>query len=300
MSKIRVSEMFASMQGEGRFTGKPSLWIRLFGCNLQCNGFGQKDPTDPSTYDLPYRTIDLSNIKTMSDLPVFDKGCDSGYSWSPRFRNLAQLLSADEIVDRLIDLGKSGLGVDLINDRWLHPVSNVISQLCFTGGEPMMQQRAMYEIIMALGYRNLSPPMVTIETNATQVLDDRYDFQSDFQSAIGHLHMSCSPKLFSTSGECGAINPTVIESYVNYSDSGVLKFVVDGTQRTWDELDNVMLSLNPIIRNHSWDVWIMPVNSTIETQTPQHIGAIASEALKRGYAVSVRVHVHAFGNCIGT
>jgi 7-carboxy-7-deazaguanine synthase len=37
MSKVRVSEIFSSFQGEGRFTGKPSLWVRLFACNLKCD-----------------------------------------------------------------------------------------------------------------------------------------------------------------------------------------------------------------------------------------------------------------------
>ena len=40
---LKYSETFYSAQGEGKYVGIP-LWMRL--CNLQCNGFGQKDPTD--------------------------------------------------------------------------------------------------------------------------------------------------------------------------------------------------------------------------------------------------------------
>jgi organic radical activating enzyme len=39
-----VSEIFKSIQGEGHYTGVPTIWIRSFGCNLECNGFGQVDP----------------------------------------------------------------------------------------------------------------------------------------------------------------------------------------------------------------------------------------------------------------
>ena len=46
------SEIFHSIQGEGYYTGYPTLWLRLWACNLQCHGFGQKDPTDESTYIL--------------------------------------------------------------------------------------------------------------------------------------------------------------------------------------------------------------------------------------------------------
>ena len=46
------SEIFYSPQGEGHYTGYPTVWLRTFLCNLQCDGFGQDDPTDESTYDL--------------------------------------------------------------------------------------------------------------------------------------------------------------------------------------------------------------------------------------------------------
>lgn len=33
---MRINEIFYSLQGEGFYTGTPSLFIRLSGCNLQC------------------------------------------------------------------------------------------------------------------------------------------------------------------------------------------------------------------------------------------------------------------------
>ena len=38
--KLRYSEAFYSVQGEGKFVGVPSVFLRTFGCNFRCMNFG--------------------------------------------------------------------------------------------------------------------------------------------------------------------------------------------------------------------------------------------------------------------
>jgi|TARA_R110002153_G_scaffold181638_1_gene334941 organic radical activating enzyme len=40
MKKIAISEVFYSIQGEGKTVGIPSVFVRLGGCNLMCGGMG--------------------------------------------------------------------------------------------------------------------------------------------------------------------------------------------------------------------------------------------------------------------
>lgn len=42
--RLIVSECFYSIQGEGKYIGRPAVFLRLAGCNLRCPGFSYKDP----------------------------------------------------------------------------------------------------------------------------------------------------------------------------------------------------------------------------------------------------------------
>lgn len=152
MNKYAYSEIFYPIQGEGFYCGVPTAWLRFFLCNLQCNGFGQKDPTNESTYVLPYKDFDPQSVNRIEDLPVWQYGCDSSYSWSSKFKHLQYKKTAAAICDQIQQ--------EMTNEwnptgTFHHPLSHVEQHMCFTGGEPLMKhaQKATVDIIDEFKHR---------------------------------------------------------------------------------------------------------------------------------------------------
>lgn len=296
--QFRYSEIFGrTIQGEGHYTGYPTTWIRFFGCNLECNGFGQDDPTDPSTFDLPYERIDISDITDVFDLPVFDKGCDSSYTWSKRYRHLASLKTASEICDELEEQNKNPTNPE---GKFLHPQSGQHIHMCFTGGEPIMSQHAILAIMQELDNRDNTPQYVTIETNGTKVVKPALANYIQNEWTGTEWFWSVSPKLFNTSGEKDAVCPDIVKQYLELdptgSANGQLKFVVNGTDDSWKEVEEAIQQFRDV--GCDWDVWIMPVGATSEGQ--ENIQAVVCEqTFDRGYNFAARVHAWVFDNVIG-
>jgi 7-carboxy-7-deazaguanine synthase len=289
--KYRYSEIFGeTIQGEGQYTGRPTAWLRVWGCNFECAGFGQDTPEDPSTYDLDYLNIDPSQYKSMEALPVFHRGCDSSYSWAKKFSHLAHQSTAAEICDKIEAVLPAG--------KFLHPTSKQWTHMAYTGGEPMMSQTALVDVMQNFSERQNTPKFVTIETNGTQKA--RPAFEETFTNhanAGGELFWSVSPKLY-LSGEmwANAIKPEVLAQYKSISDHGQLKYVSNGTDRSWDEVARATDAFREA--GIDWDVWIMPVGADREMQE-SHQAKITEMAVARGYSVAARVHTWIFGNVIG-
>ena len=294
--KYYYSEIFHSIQGEGHYTGTPTAWIRFFLCNLQCNGFGQKDPTDPSTYELPFQDFDVDSVKRVEDLPVWEKGCDSSYTWAKKFKKLMGYETPTVLADKIVDILKTDTNQ---NGLFLHPNSRQHQHLCFTGGEPLMVtgQAASMGIYKSLEKRANLPSSMTFETNGTQKLTE--PFKKWIKDIPEEIFFSVSPKLFTVSGEKTekAIKPGNVKEYAECSNRGQLKFVVGASRREWEELENTVRKFREA--GIDWPVWIMPTGAREEEQTTT-AGKVAEEAFKRGYNVSARVHVYLFGNAIGT
>ena len=294
--KYYYSEIFHSIQGEGHYTGVPTAWIRFFLCNLQCNGFGQIDPTNPDTYDLPFEDFDVTTVKKVEDLPVWEKGCDSSYTWAKKFKGLMGHETPSVLAGKLIDILRNENNPEGL---FLHPVTKQRQHLCFTGGEPLMAsgQFATVGIYEELERQGNLPSSMTFETNGTQKV--REPFAEWIKRIKEEVFFSCSPKLFTVSGEKSdkAIKPEIVAEYYKLSKAGQLKFVVGPKQREWDEMEEAVEKFRSA--GVEWPIWIMPTGAR-EQEQHASAGDVAQKAFQRGYNVAARVHVYLFGNKIGT
>ena len=282
MNHLKISELFYSIQGEGRYMGVPSVFLRTYGCNFTCGGFGMPKGEMSSERDvIAIKAEDYTDYKS---LPLVSTGCDSYASWDPRFKHLSPVLSTVSIVDSIMDI--------LPHKRWMD------EHLVITGGEPLLGwQRAYPELLSNEKMRGLKE--ITFETNGTQELNQDliiYLQQWKINREKNALTFSVSPKL-SISGEKweDAICPSVIRQYETVGFV-YLKFVI-ATKEDALEADKAVKEF----RNAGFrgPVYFMPCGG-VESLYNLNAKNVAIEAMNRGYRYSDRLQVPLFKNLWGT
>jgi 7-carboxy-7-deazaguanine synthase len=281
--KIKVSEIFYSAQGEGRFVGVPSVFLRTFGCNFTCGGFGmsrgevstERDDVDPKKYS------------KFEDLPLVSTGCDSYASWDPRFKRFSPSLETGEVVDRMLALTPNG--------AWQQTNGNRV-HLVITGGEPLLGWQRVYpEILKHDCMADLRD--LTFETNGTQALTPQFeDYLMQWQmpdlTGPREITFSVSAKL-PVSGEKweDAIRPQVVVDYERIGHT-YLKFVVERVE----DFDHVGRAVSEYREaGFQGSVYVMPVGGVVAVYDGNRIN-VADEAIKRGYYYSPRIHIDIWGN----
>ena len=291
MGKLRYSEVFYSVQGEGRFVGVPSVFLRVFGCNFECAGFGQERGNLLATDKMPYYTDPRADknhpqaYKSIEELPVTPIGCDSSASWAMKYKHLQLTETIEEVQQRIIDLlpnGKYGEKEDI--------------HLVITGGEPLLGWQRVWPELLELG-KQLGLKNVTFETNTTQPLHKDFEDYLRKQTKF-KVTWSCSPKL-SVSGEPWetAIKPDIARSYFDIPNSdGYFKFVVADSTDV-DEVGKAVKEYSDVGINVP--VYCMPLGGRSEMYNLNTQG-VARLAMERGWRYTPRLQVDIFGNKWGT
>jgi len=284
MSKIKIAELFYSIQGEGRYMGVPSVFLRTFGCNFKCAGFGMpRGELSMEAAGIAATHSLVTPFQKYEDLPLVSTGCDSYASWMPEFKDLSPMLTSEAIADRIMEI--------LPQDHWKD------EHLVITGGEPLLGwQRAYPDLINNPKMRDLKE--ITFETNGTQKLTPEFkSYLAKWNSEVGkELTFSVSAKL-PASGEKWeeAILPEVVCEYEQVG-TAYLKFVVATEDDILDAERAVTEFKSAGFKGH---VYLMPVGG-VESVYTLNAKNVALSAMKRGWRYSDRLQVPLFKNEWGT
>jgi len=284
MSKIKIAELFYSIQGEGRYMGVPSVFLRTFGCNFKCAGFGMpRGEMSHEATDIAATHKMIEAFQKYEDLPLVSTGCDSYASWHPDFKDLSPMLTSEAIADRIMEI--------LPQDHWKD------EHLVITGGEPLLGwQRAYPDLINNPKMRGLKE--ITFETNGTQKLTPEFKgYLAKWNSEVGkELTFSVSAKL-PCSGEKWeeAILPEVVCEYEEVG-TAYLKFVI-ATKQDFDDAERAIAEFRSAgFKGH---VYLMPVGG-VESVYALNNRAVAIMAMNAGLRYSDRLQVPLFKNEWGT
>ena len=123
---MKIAEIFRSLQGEGKNQGKPCLFIRLAGCNLNC------------------RWCDTAYARTGGMEMSLDMILEQVWRTNPSYVCITggePLLQADELEPLLVSLHKRGTAIDIETNgtfdfRNLQPYASVCMDVkCPSSGE---------------------------------------------------------------------------------------------------------------------------------------------------------------------
>ncbi|QDF95546.1 7-carboxy-7-deazaguanine synthase QueE [Azoarcus sp. DD4] len=122
--RLRLTEIFASVQGESTRVGLPTVFVRLTGCPLRCSWCD----TAYAFQGGEYRTLDAvlaevaghglhhvcvtggEPLAQKACLPLLTALCDAGYSVSLETSGALDIAAVDPRVSRIMDLKAPGSG----------------------------------------------------------------------------------------------------------------------------------------------------------------------------------------------
>jgi 7-carboxy-7-deazaguanine synthase len=210
--------------------------------------------------------------------------CDTAYTWLFDKSKSTDYFEPMDRNDYVINLDTASVV------RFIKEYAGEIRRVVFTGGEPLLQQKDIYEVMETL--KEHSPDWeFEVETNGTMFIEKSYMFD----------RVNCSPKL-SSSGNAKNVRDVgkVIQQYMaiarNY-ESVIFKFVVGADTseadlkeiKEWQDEYNVPTPL----------IYLMPEGIEVE-KIKKGMEVLLKISKKEGYKLSPRVHILTYGNTRAT
>lgn len=206
-NQLPVSEYFYSLQGEGRTTGVPAIFIRLTGCNLMCGGYG----------------VERDGILRDGATWV----CDTIAVW---------IRGTMRPIADWIDVWNQELNFVQRLQQGVH--------LVITGGEPLMHQTRILSMLQHLELTWGLRPIVEIETNATIIpateLDERVHYWNT-SPKLSNSGMPTTKRLLPEVLHWFAQNPKTMSKFVITRPEDWTEIQTDFIQNNLVRQDQIVL-----------------------------------------------------------
>jgi 7-carboxy-7-deazaguanine synthase len=122
LSRVKLTEIFLSIQGEAESVGWPTVFIRLTGCPLRCQycdtayAFHGGEWHETDTVLARVKELAVRHVCVTGGEPLAQKGClslltalcDAGYSVSLETSGAMDVVDVDPRVNRVIDIKTPG------------------------------------------------------------------------------------------------------------------------------------------------------------------------------------------------
>lgn len=263
---MRLVESFLSIQGEGAAAGRLAIFVRFFGCNLNCAGFGVSAVLPDGK-----KAIGCDTIRAVNRAFSYEKKGAKDV-----LLDIAGLLNLQD------NLPDNPRGVAKILYEFCKSKFYQIPIVVITGGEPLLnhQDVEFVHLVEALIEAGFS---VHFETNGTIFIDfNHYEIYKKCEFAM-------SIKLASSGeNEQKRVKKDAILSIANNSKDCFFKFVLKGDDAELAEIEQILSLLKD--NEKKVDVWLMPMAAN-KTELASNALNVAQAAIKYGYNYTDRLHI---------
>ncbi len=168
--KLAISEVFYSIQGEGRFAGRPSIFIRLAYCNLGCVWCDTRFTWDPAKFTPEMLRTPVEAVQLA--LSVLPKGAAAG-EVDVVITGGEPMLQQERIPALIDEMAKEGFAFFEIETNGMYrPSQDMLSRISWFNGSPKLSNNSLAMDV------NCVPDVLRI-LDATNRADFKFVVQSE-------------------------------------------------------------------------------------------------------------------------